>query len=67
MKIFRLVLGTLAAVLLVGGYAGSQVAVWTGTQAEWTRRMDSAPMPLLSALLVLGAMVAAFIKPEEPA
>ena len=69
MKTVRTALTVAALFLLGGGYAASQIALFEGRAADYAGRVDVPPIWNLSGLLLLLAVVLAFIpdRDEEPA
>lgn len=69
MRSLRTALTVAALVLLSAGYAASQIAYFQGQFIEYAARVDSPPVRALSGLILLAAVVLAWIpdRDEEPA
>lgn len=68
MKLARDVFGILAIFLLVLGYLGSQWSYDPSNPvraAQWAFSMDQQPIRLLASILLLGAIILAFIPEKE--
>lgn len=67
MRTLRTALTAAALCLVCAGYAASQIAYFQGTVAEYAARVDTPPVQRLAGLLLLSAIILAFIreKPEE--
>lgn len=67
MKTLRLGLTITALVLLAGGYAASQFAVWgfLGGPEGWAERVNRAPLAFLSLALVVAAAALALAPDGE--
>jgi hypothetical protein len=65
MDLMRLVVASVTGLLLVGGYLASLSAYFGGTAAEYSARIESAPVPMLSLVLFLAIVVLAFVPSKE--
>lgn len=67
MRTLRTALTAAALLLICAGYAASQITYFQGAFADYASRVDSAPIQRLAGVLLLLAIVLAFIreKPEE--
>lgn len=68
MKLARDVFGVLAIFLLVLGYLGSQWSYDPAAPqraASWAFSMDQPPIRILASVLLLGAIILAFIPEKE--
>lgn len=65
MKSLRTVLSVVSIVLLGLGYIASQIAAWNGSATEYARRVDEAPIRTLALLLLLAAVILAFVPDRE--
>lgn len=65
MKLARLIVGVLLAVLLTAGYAASQWMTLQGRAAEWAAKVDQPPIRLLALVLLLAATALAFVPDRE--
>ena len=65
MKTVRTALTAAALCFLSAGYAASQWAVFTGDAADYAAKVDSPPVQTLSGLLLLAAIVLAFIPDQD--
>jgi len=67
MRTARFVVVVVLTVLVVGGYAASQVAYFNGTATEYAAKVDTPSIRILSLLLLLVSIAMAFVRePEEP-
>ena len=65
MKTVRTALTAAALCLLCAGYAASQVALFQGRAADYAARVDVPPVWNLSGLLLLLAVIFAFIPDRD--
>ncbi len=67
MNTARFALSLVAVLLLTAGYVGSQMAALTGQTEPFLRRLDDGPIPILAGVLLVGAIVLAFVRdvPEK--
>ena len=63
----RTALAALVVVLLVLGWGGAAFAAMNGTATEWASKMDAAPIRTLALIVLIGAIVAAFVPDQEAA
>lgn len=61
MNLLRLVIFSVGAMLMVGGYAVSQMRFFSGTTADYIQRLDESPVPFLSLGLLVVAVVLGFV------
>ncbi len=64
MKLARLAVLGVTALLCAGGYLFSQYSFFQGTTGRYSAALDSSPVPLLSLLLLVGLVILAFL-PER--
>jgi len=57
MKSLRSLLALVATVLMVGGYAASQMAFFQGTTANYIQQLDGSAVPWLALVLLIGIVV----------
>ena len=62
MKLARLVVVAVAALLCGGGFVASQLASINGDAQNYATRMDQAPIRMLALLLLVAAIALAFVK-----
>jgi len=67
MKIARIAITIMAVAQLFGGFLASSMATLNGTQAEYARQIDSPGVRMLATLILVGAIVLAFIPDREAA
>lgn len=65
MKNVRLILSVATLVLLVGGYAASQAAVFNGSTEAYAKKIDSPQIQALALILLVGAVALAFVRDPE--
>jgi hypothetical protein len=65
MKLARTVLSAIALLLLGAGYVASQASVLTGSQLSYHAKVDQPPIRMLAMLLLVAAVVLAFIPERE--
>jgi hypothetical protein len=65
MKTVRTALTAAALCLLCAGYAASQIALFQGRAADYAARVDVAPVWNLSGLLLVLAVILAFIPDRD--
>lgn len=62
MKILRTTLAIVTVLLIVVGYAASQVAALNGWAAQYAEKVDSPSISHLALVLLLGIVVLGFIR-----
>jgi hypothetical protein len=62
MKLARLVVVAVAALLCGGGFVASQLASLNGDSQNFATRMDEPPIRMLALLLLVAAVSLAFVK-----
>jgi hypothetical protein len=65
MKTLRITLSIVSVLFLAIGYAGSQYAVFDGSEMRWSRDMDSPPIAMLALLILIAAVACALIRDKE--
>lgn len=65
MKTARTLVGTVAILLLGGGYFASQYAYFAGDPASYIRALDSSSVPILALLLLLATVIMAIVPERE--
>lgn len=65
MKTVRTALTAAALCLLCAGYAASQIALFQGRAADYASRVDTPPVWALSGLLLVVAIVLAFVPDRD--
>lgn len=65
MNALRIATAAGLVLLVAGGYLGSQWSVWTGAAVDWHARVDTAPVRGVAALLLIAAIVLAFVPARE--
>lgn len=65
MKLVRTALTAAALCLLCAGYAASQIALFQGRAADYAARVDSPPVWTLSGLMLLLAIILAFVPDRD--
>lgn len=63
--LIRTVYAIAATLVVVGGYVASQWAYFHGNAAEYAKSVDSTPIVAVSAVLVVAAIVLAFLPEKE--
>ncbi|RYG49545.1 hypothetical protein EON79_00950 [bacterium] len=58
-------LAWVSLVILGGGYLGAMAMSLTHRETEWAEKMDQTPIRLVALLLLLAAIVFAFIPDKE--
>ncbi|RYG33765.1 hypothetical protein EON81_17340 [bacterium] len=61
----RKALSWISLALLGGGYLGAMAMGLTNRGGEWAERMDQTPVRLLALLLIVSAIVFAFLPSKE--
>jgi succinate dehydrogenase hydrophobic anchor subunit len=65
MKTLRVVLSAVSVILLLAGYLASQYTALNGTASDYASKVDQPPVRLLALLLLVAAVVLAFIPERE--
>lgn len=65
MKTARTLVGTVAILLMGGGYFASQYAYFAGDPGAYIRALDKSSVPILSLLLLLATIALAFVPDRE--
>jgi len=65
MKFFLRISLVMTLVLLTLGYAGSQVAYFTGSAMDWAQKVDTKPIQTLSLVLFVLLIVSVFLTPTK--
>jgi hypothetical protein len=65
MRLARVALVLVAALLVGGGYAVSQAAFFGQTTEQYIRALDQSPVPILALLILAAAVVLAFLPSNE--
>jgi uncharacterized membrane protein YdjX (TVP38/TMEM64 family) len=65
MRLIRTVTALIAFLVVGGGYLASQSSFLSGQSAEYTQRIESSPLPLLSLVLFLAIIILAFLPAKE--
>lgn len=67
MKTIRLALICAFAILLMGGYAASQLAYFSGSVADYYQKVDSPSIRMLALILLVASIVVSLLKePKDP-
>lgn len=61
MELIRLVVASVAGLLLTGGYLASVSAFFSGTTENYSQRIDQSPVPILALVLLLATVVLMFV------
>ena len=62
--VLRIVL-VMTVLLMVLGYAGSQIAYFSGNAMDWAQKVDTKPIQTLSLVLFVILIVGVFITPTR--
>lgn len=65
MHLIRVALVLVSALLVGGGYAVSQAAFFGGTTGSYIRALDASPVPILSLILLLAAVILSLLPAKE--
>jgi hypothetical protein len=65
MKTVRVVLSAISVLLLLAGYLASQWASLSGSAASYAEKVDQPPIRMLALLLLVAAIVLAFVPARE--
>ncbi len=64
MKLARLLVFSVGTLLMAVGYAVSQMRFFSGTTGEYIAQLDASPVPMLSLVLLVAAVILALV-PDE--
>lgn len=65
MKLARIVVFMLSLLLMAGGYLVSIARFFDGSTKEYIENLDSSPVPMISLVLLLIAIILSFV-PNDP-